>query len=268
MDFWQTLALLGRHWLFFGVALVLAVVVTAGTFEAVKPQYEATTNLLLVPPSESISSTSVKVSPYDAYGNLNTVASIVSDAESSQGSADRLEREGVNSSYTVGTDPTGAVPELILSVTASSSQDALAQDATLTRDAITSLREAQLLSGANPRTFVTASYLARPVSAPADDKSRLRVGVAAGVVLVFLAVALTFMYDSVTRRRASPKGPGAYERDVSSLRGADGSAAGQEAQLAANTSAFRKAPKHYPFTTRARGSTQPGSTSIHQAQDR
>ena len=40
------------------------------------------------------------------------------------------------------------------------------------------------------------------MSATKDDKSRLRVGVAVGVVLVFLAVALTFFYDTVMRRRS------------------------------------------------------------------
>jgi len=280
MDFWQSLALLGRHWFFFGVGLLLAIVVTAGVFEAVKPQYQATTDLLLVPPS--ISTTNLtNVSPYDAYGNLNTVASIVSDAESSQGAANRLDREGVNGTYTVGTDPTGAVPELILSVTASSPQAALAQDAILTTDAITSLRQAQQLPGADSRTFVTASYLARPVSAPADDKSRLRVGVAAGVVLAFLAVALTFLYDAVTRRRASPPGrEGEYEREVSTLRGADGSGEPrQEVQLTATGSGFKQAAKHYaPFTasgpeskrTAAQSATAPEQRSVptHQAQDR
>jgi hypothetical protein len=222
-----------------------------------------------VPPS--ISTTNLKnLSPYDAYGNLNTVASIVSDAESSQGAANRLEREGVNGTYTVGTDPTGAVPELILVVTASSPPEALAEDAILTRDAIANLQQAQKLSGADPQTFVTASYLARPVSAPADDKSRLRVGVAAGVVLVFLAVALTFLYDATMRRRTSPGGHEvAYEREVSMLRGADGAGeARQEAQLIAKASPKRAAKHYAPFTTSGREAKRTASEPIATAPER
>jgi hypothetical protein len=280
MDFWQSLALLGRHWRFFGVGLVLAVVLTAGVYESVKPQYQATTELLLLPPN--ISTVNLRnVSPYDAYGNLNTVAAIVSDAESSQGAANRLEQEGVTGTYTVGTDPTGAVPELILAVTASSAQAALQQDAVLTTDAITSLRQAQQLSGADSRTFVTSSYLARPVSAPKDDKSRLRVGVAAGFVLVFLAVALTFLYDSLTRRRDSSAGRDSEgEREMSVLRGADGSGEPrQEAQLTAKDSGTQSAKHYAPFKSIGQGSkraaTQPqigapgrASTPAQQAQDR
>jgi len=281
MDFWQSLVLLARHWLFFGVTLLLAIVVTAGVYEAVKPQYQATTDLLLVPPS--ISTTNLKnVSPYDAYGNLNTVASIVSDAESSQGAANRLFKEGLSGTYTVGTDPTGAVPELILVVTASTPAAALEQDAILTTDAIIDLQHAQQLSGADPLTFVTANYLARPVSAPADDKSRLRVGVAAGVVLVFLAVALTFLYDATMRRRAAPQGrEGQPEREMSVLRAADGSGEpDREAQLTATGLGSNQAAKHYaPFTASGRESkrtaAQPHTTAperdpapTHQAQDR
>jgi capsular polysaccharide biosynthesis protein len=217
------LALLGRRWKFFGVAALLAVALTAGTYEAVKPQYQATTELLLSPPSISTAGMSGKsLSPYDSYGNLNTVASIVSYAMSSQQASDRLQSEGVTGTYTVGTDPTGAVPELILEVTASSPAAAIAQDKILSNDAIIYVQKSQELTGVNPKTYVTTQYLARPVNAPKDDKSRVRVAVAAGVVLVLLAVALTFLFDAMMRRRSSARDADEYEREVSRLRPADG----------------------------------------------
>ncbi len=264
MDFWQSLALLGRRWKFFGVAALLAVVLTAGTYEAVKPQYQATTELLLAPPSISTAGMSGKsMSPYDSYGNLNTVASIVSYALSSQQASDRLQGEGVTGTYTVGTDPTGAVPELILQVTASSPATAIAQDKILSTDAINYVQSAQALTGVNPKTFVTTQYLARPVNAPKDDKSRLRVAVAAGVVLVFLAIALTFMFDAMMRRRSSSREAEEYEREVSRLRPADGfeqARVEDEEALAATGGRVKRTSR--PLVPRR------ASAPAHRAQDR
>jgi hypothetical protein len=279
MDFWQTLALLGRRWRFFGVALLVAIVATAGVYEAVKPQYQATTDLLLLPPSVSTTNLPAKaVSPYDAYGNLNTVASIVSYAESSQAAAARLNSQGVLN-YSAGTDPTGAVPELILVVTASTPEAALAQDAILAKDCVGTLLAPQQSSGANPDTFVTARYLAVPVSAPADDKSRLRVGVAVAVVLFFLAVALTILYDSTMRRRKSAR---RHEREVepelSAVGRDDGFEVDEQAGQVASADFGSRGVRTSRFTAgrgpqRATEQTYSGSSTLasgpaHRVQDR
>ncbi|HKH87350.1 MAG TPA: hypothetical protein VKA05_00925 [Acidimicrobiales bacterium] len=282
MDFWQTLALLGRRWRFFGVSLLVAIVATAGVYEAVKKQYQATTDLVLVPPSVSTTNLPGRVvSPYDLYGNLNTVASIVSYAESSQAAANRLKAQGVLN-YTAGTDPTGAVPELILVVTASSPAAAITQDDILAKDVVATLIQAQQAPGINPDTYVTARYLARPVSAPADDKSRLRVGVAVAVVLGFLAVALTFLYDSTMRKRQSRRVHAREpEPDVSTLLRDDGfdSGAPDEQLVSGGWGSRAVGQSSIPFTASGQGSTRSaagsyatapprGAAPAHRAQDR
>ena len=196
MDFLQSLALLGRRWVFFVAALLLAAIVTAGIFYTVKPQYQAPSDLLVVPPA--IPTTQTAGNFVNDYGNLNTVASIVSYRENSQQVATQLKAIGIDN-YAVTTDPTGAVPELIVTVTASSPLLAFSQDKWLTQDVGSYLLHMQ--SGANPDTFVSARLLAGAARATRDDKSRIRVVVAAGGVLVFLAVSLTFLYDSLMRRR-------------------------------------------------------------------
>jgi hypothetical protein len=196
MDFWQSLALLGRRWAFFGFALLLAAVVTGGVFHAVKPQYQATSELLLVPPPTS--STKITGNFINDYGNLNTVASIVSYRENSQQVATQLKAIGIDN-YTVSTDPTGAVPELIITVTASDPPLVLSQNRTLTKEVANVLLAMQ--AGASPDTLITTRFLEEPTQATRNDKSRIRVVVAVGVVLVFLAVALTSLYDSLRQRR-------------------------------------------------------------------
>ena len=200
MDFWQSLALLGRRWVFFSAALLLALVVTAGIYHTVKPQYQAVSELLLVPPA--IPSTQTFSNSINDYGNLNTVASIVSYRENSQQVATQLKAIGIDN-YTVGTDPTGAVPELIVTVTTSVPSEALSQNKTLTGDVIRYLSTMQV--GAAPGTFISTRVLGAAAKATKDDKSRIRVVVAAGVVLVFLAVALTSLYDSIMRHRSSSR---------------------------------------------------------------
>ncbi|MGD0985042.1 MAG: hypothetical protein ABSA65_14685 [Acidimicrobiales bacterium] len=210
MDFWQSFALLGRRWVFFGTALLMAAAITAGVFHTVKAQYQATSELLLVPPA--ISSTATAGNFVTDYGNLNTVASIVSYREDSQQVATQLKAIGILN-YTVSTDPTGAVPELIVTVTASSPPVALSENAILSRDVVSYL--SQIQSGASPSTRISTRSLEAATQATRDDKSRIRVVVAVGVVCVFLAVALTSLYDSVRRRRMTPRG---HERATSAAR--------------------------------------------------
>jgi hypothetical protein len=200
MDFWQSLALLGKRWVFFGAALLLAVVVTAGVYHSVKPQYQATSELLLVPPTTS--STKTASNFVNDYGNLNTVASIVSYRENSQQVASQLKAIGIDN-YTVSTDPTGAVPELIITVTAGTPSLVLSQNRTLTGEVVNVLLDMQ--AGAGPNTLITTKFLEQATQATRDDKSRIRVVVAVGVVLVFLAVALTALYDSLMQRRTSAR---------------------------------------------------------------
>ena len=56
-----------------------------------------------------------------------------------------------------------------------------------------------------PATFVKATVLARPAKALKSDKSRLRVGIAVGVVTVLLAISVTLIFDSVISERPSAR---------------------------------------------------------------
>lgn len=204
MDFWASASLLFRRWKFFLPALILALAITGGAYVAVKPAYQAQTTILLVPPKSTFGSQNAVVSPLNNYGSLNTVAAIISEAQTSQAATARLKAKGVASGYTVTPDPTGAVPELIITSSATTPAAALSQDAILTQDTLSYITSIQLSSGAPTRTFVTTQYLGRPVKATKDSKSRLRVVVAVGVVTFFLAVALTFIFDSVMNKREEP----------------------------------------------------------------
>jgi hypothetical protein len=193
--------ILWRRRLFFFPAVALALIVTAGVYLSVKPTYSAETILLLVPPSAASSSSSttsgVVTSPYDSYGSLNTVASIVSSAESSQVAVARLARQGVGDTYTVTPDPTGDTPEILATATAASPVVAMQWDAIIAKDVVGYVHNFQKSSGASASTFVQTNYLARPAKALRSDKSRLRVGIAVGVVTLLLALSLTLIFDSM-----------------------------------------------------------------------
>ena len=199
------MSILRRRWLFFLPALLLALVITGGVFLSVKPTYSAETILLLVPPPTSaLTAKGAVASPYNGYGNLNIVAAIVAEAESSQVANARLLASGVpKTGYTVTPDPTGNTPELLVTATSVVPKTAMSWDKIVAQDVRSYVQGFQQQSGTTPSTFVQANYLSRPTEALKSDKSRLRVGVAVGVVTVLLAVSVTLIFDSMQSERSS-----------------------------------------------------------------
>jgi hypothetical protein len=206
MEFSASVALLLRRKYFFAAAAVLALFITVGVAIAVKPVYQAQTELLLLPPKVPTGTgQTVGNNPWNNFGSLDTVAAIIGDVEGSDSAKKRLKAEGVTGSYTVTPDPSGNVPVLTATASSSSPVDALRQDRTLSNDVMSYVHNAQVKSGGLAQTFITTELLATPVQANKDDKSRIRVVLAVAVVAFFLSIAATVMYDSVVdRKRAKP----------------------------------------------------------------
>ena len=199
------MTVLWRRRLIFLPALLLALVITGGVFVSVKPTYSAETILLLVPPHLSVGS-KLPPSPFQGYDNLNTVAAIVSSAESSQARAALLKDKFQipDTGYTVTPDPTGDTPEIIVTATSDVPATAMSWDRFVAADVVSYVYnfQASSSSSASPSTFVDARYLARPAKALKSDKSRLRVGIAVGVVTLMLAISVTLIFDSTMEQRS------------------------------------------------------------------
>jgi capsular polysaccharide biosynthesis protein len=208
MDFWSSMKVIGRQWKVFVPALVVSVIIVGGVITTVKPSYVAKAQLLLVPPqvsTQSVSSTPLssggrQTNPYLGFGNLNIVAAIVSAQETNSRASSRLQGAGVSDSYTVAPDPLGQIPELNIEVTGSDPAAALAQAATIVRDAETQLATNQRIAGAPNGTEITTLLLASPAST-VQNKSRLRVGAAVLAVCLATSIAVAFAAESVSRRR-------------------------------------------------------------------
>ena len=205
------MSVLWRRKLFFLPALVLALVITGGLFESVKPTYSAVSTVLLTnptnPPSNSApADKGIKFSPFYLYNDLNTVAAIVSDAESSPSAQQEfLKKDDVpKTGYTVTPDPTGDSPELIITTTSVVPGQAMTWNQKVTADVQNFVTNFQNASHTSPATFVQTSVLTTPTNPPLkSDKSRLRVGIAVGVVTVLLAISMTLIFDSVMTQRSS-----------------------------------------------------------------
>jgi hypothetical protein len=206
MEFSESVALLVRRKFFFAAAALLALFITVGVAFAVKPVYQAQTELLLLPPKAPAGGgQTVGNNPWNNFGSLDTVAAIIGDVEGSEAAKKRLNAEGVTGSYTVTPDPSGNVPVLTATASSFSPADALRQDKTLSLDVMSYVRNAQVNSGGAQDTFITTQILAAPIKASKDDKSRIRVVLAVAVVAFFLSIAATVMYDSIVdRKRAKP----------------------------------------------------------------
>jgi capsular polysaccharide biosynthesis protein len=202
VEFSRSISILWRRWYIFAPALLLALVITAGVFLSVKPTYSAETTITLVPPPASALATKgVTPSNYNSYDNSNTVAAIIATAETSQLAAQKFQKQGVpNTAYTIVEDPTGNTPSLLVTATSTTPGLAMSWDKTLGNDVVTYIQKSQAKSSLS--TWFTTTSIP-PVKALKSDKSRLRVGVAVGVVTVLLALSLTLIFDSIMVQRSS-----------------------------------------------------------------
>jgi hypothetical protein len=105
--------------------------------------------------------------------------------------------------YTVAPDPTGNTPELIITATSVVPATAIAWDNAVVKDVRSYMQNFQNSSGASSSTFVKTRYVSTPTEALKSDKSRLRVGVAVGVVTMLLAVSVTLIFDSMQSERST-----------------------------------------------------------------
>jgi len=206
MDFWSSMKVFGRQWKVFVPALVVSVIIVGGVVTAIKPSYVAKAQLLLVPPqistqsSNTLFSSGRQTNPYLGFGNLNIVAAIVSAQETNSRALSRLQAAGVSDSYTVAPDPLGQIPELNIEVTGKDPTQALAQAATIVRDAETQLATNQRIAAAPKGTEITTLLLASPAST-VQNKSRLRVAAAVLAVCLATSIAVAFAAESISRRR-------------------------------------------------------------------
>jgi capsular polysaccharide biosynthesis protein len=202
MDFWTSLQVIGRRWRVFVPALVISALVTLAVVHEVKPSYQASSTVLIVPPK--ISTTTNPLASSNAFlqfPNYNTVAALLATAETAPTAKAQLATKGVTASYTASPDPAGQVPEVNLNVTGKD-PSVLQQSQTLTQDVSSRLVQLQARTGAPPVTYVTASVLSPPTLKTVNS-SRIRVAGALGAILLFLSIALAFAAESLAKRRST-----------------------------------------------------------------
>ena len=211
MDFWTSIKVLARRWYVFIPALALSGVVTLALYHHLKPTYEAKSIILLVPPKATPTGNAavlVPSNPYLGFGNLNTVAAILSASETSPAAVSRLAHLGVTDTYTIVPDPLGQIPELNVTVDGKSSVTVLAESKTIDSDISQYLVSTQNASSAPQLTWITTNLLSPP-NAALQNKSRVRVAGAVGAIAVVVSIALAFMAESVAGRRKQEHGSNA-----------------------------------------------------------
>jgi hypothetical protein len=199
---------MARRWYLTVVGLLLTVAICLIGSAVVKPTYEATASILLLPPATSVGAGG---NPYLQLGGLTQVVDVLSRALATRDMSSRITAADPKGEYTAAADVTTRGPILLLTATAPTSAGSLLVLDTLIRQAPTTLTGLQTDLNIAARSQITSMVLIRDSEATPIQKTRIRVLVAIaalGVVLTAFGIALL---DALLTRRAG-QGHGVQRR--------------------------------------------------------
>lgn len=204
-----------------GLLLTATLCVVAST--VIKPTYEATASVLLLPPATSVG---VGGNPYLQLGGLTQVVDVLARALATREMGNTVTAQDSRAEYTAAADVTTRGPILLLTATAPTAASSLTVLDTLLRQAPATLAGLQSDLNIAARSQITSMVLIRDADPTPIQKTRVRVLVALaafGIVLTVLGVALL---DALLSRRLTGRRrlTVAEDEDSSSLETSDLSA--------------------------------------------
>lgn len=229
MDFWDLGKLLGRRWRISVPMLLLSVALTGVIFTHVKPDYDATAYVQLVPPVP------VQVGPGEparAQRNpwlnedLKTLASAAVVSVQDIGYIESLKEAGYSDSFTATVGET--TPLMTFEVTGKSAAQASGTADQLVSQFDRSLISLQTSYDVTQVDLITPKRLDGGTNVVVSSSNVKRSVAAVAVVGLLLAVAVTITADAWLRRRGRSKAAAAAEAGATSTTrgtGAEGAAA-------------------------------------------
>lgn len=206
-----------RHKLATLPVIILTFVLVVYVMVLSKPDYQAVGEYALVSPPSPPTQAQIaqdpalgKVNannPLVSYGNLSIVASMLTQAVSTQSGQQLLVANGVDPRSTVTTDSTDQIPVLTVTGVGSTTSDAVNSGRLLGHVLSNELKGIQARLGVTPSYRVTLYPLDAPDQASLKLSSKLRdlIGVLAlGVILLWVSISIAVARTERRRGGASP----------------------------------------------------------------
>jgi capsular polysaccharide biosynthesis protein len=197
-----------RRWYLVIVGLLLTGGLAAATFQAVRPTYESTSEVLLLPPATSVPKGG---NPYLVLGGLEAIGGVLSTAMMDQATTSEVKTEVPGAEYTIGLDETSPAPMLVVTARATTPQESLRiVDLVLQRIPPT-MEKIQRAADVSTGSYITTTQITATERPTVIRKSQLRlvlVAAALGIAFTLLVVALIdalIMRRRAVRRAKSPK---------------------------------------------------------------
>jgi capsular polysaccharide biosynthesis protein len=202
MDFWTGVQVLKRQWKAWLAGLLITAVAAAGAFLLVKPKYVATSDNLMLLPTQS----GVNVQPYQANPYLNISAGLTVTAETmiqamnGDATLDALTQEGAVGKYTA-IGFMGDAPLVTLQVEAGSDQDAMRGLNLYGEQLRKQLAQLQQQAQVPPEQIISAVPVRYPVASTKDSGSRTRALIGVIAVGAILSIFAAFLAEQRRRNR-------------------------------------------------------------------
>lgn len=202
MDFWTGVQVLKRQWKAWLAGLLITALAAAGAFILVKPKYTASSDNLMLLPTQS----GVNVQPYQANPYLNISAGLTVTAETmiqamnGDATLDALTQEGAAGKYSaIGFQ--GDAPLVTLQVDASSDQEAMRGLNLYSEQLRKQLAQLQQQAQVPPDQLISAVAVRYPVAATKDSGSRTRALIGVIAVGAILSIFAAFLAEQRRRNR-------------------------------------------------------------------
>lgn len=198
---------LRRWWYLAVVVLLLAVGAGVGLSKVRGPSYVAVTSMVLVPPQSTVSgaataSAYAPSNPLLYLGSLSQSRDIILEALNSSEVADRLADRFPTADMAATPAVASSGPIVVLTVTARSSDEALAAMTYAGQQVPVVLDEIQNRLKVDAKSRVTAFALTADTKAAASHKSQLQLSILGGVGVAVVGLFLIAVWDHLIRTRS------------------------------------------------------------------
>jgi len=202
MDFWTGIQVLKRQWKAWLAGLLITALAAAGAFLLVKPKYTATSDNLMLLPTQ----TGINVQPYQANPYLNISAGLTVTAETmiqamnGDATLDALTQEGAVGKYSA-IGFMGDAPIVTLQVDAASDQDAMKGLNLYGEQLRKQLALLQQQAQVPAEQVISATAVRYPVASTKDTGSRTRALIGVLAVGTILSIFSAFLAEQRRRNR-------------------------------------------------------------------
>lgn len=199
MNLAQTLRRLLRRWYILLLGLLLAAGAVVGVWMKVPPRFERSSTQVLLPGQASLPRGGGN--PYLFIGGLTLAADVVVRAIGSENVVKELEVAHPGIEIAVTRDPTTAGPVILITVGASSDDEAAVILQLLTHRTATVLRELQRDEAIPAKEQMTIVTVTMDEHGTLKDRTRLILSVAAGAGVIALSVLVAALVEGLSGRR-------------------------------------------------------------------